>query len=102
MKIYRPSHLKKWCRSLVWKIEFDPRARDELARLDKPIARRIARFFSSRVLEDPRSIGEALHGPQFGRFWKYRVGNYRLICDIQDEAVKVLVVRIGHRRAVYR
>ncbi|MGH8612629.1 MAG: type II toxin-antitoxin system RelE family toxin [Gammaproteobacteria bacterium] len=87
---------------MVWKIEFDPRARDELARLDRPVAQRIARFFSGRVLEDPRSIGEPLHGPRFGRFWKYRVGDYRLICDIQDKAIKVLVVRIGHRRAVYR
>lgn len=89
MIIYRPSHLKKWCSSLVWKIEFDPRARDELARLDKPIAQRIARFFSGRVanLEDPRSIGGPLHGPRLGRLWKYPLGDYRLICNIQAEAI---------------
>jgi mRNA interferase RelE/StbE len=89
---------------LAWKIEFDPRAQDELARLDKPIQRRIVRFLSDRVanLEDPRSVGAPLHWPTLGRFWKYRVGDYRLICAIQNQAIKILVVRIGHRREVYR
>ena len=53
-------------------------------------------------LADPRTIGEALTGPEIGRFWKYRVGDYRLICDIQDERIVILVVRVGHRRNVYR
>jgi mRNA interferase RelE/StbE len=89
---------------LAWKIEFDPRAEDELARLDKPVKRRIVRFLLNRVagLENPRSIGEPLRGPRFGRFWKYQVGDYRLICDIQSQAIKILVVKIGHRKDVYR
>jgi mRNA interferase RelE/StbE len=54
------------------------------------------------ALEDPRSLGEPLRGPELGRFWKYRVGDYRLICHIRDREATVLVVRVGHRRDVYR
>ena len=62
------------------------------------------KFLSQRVakLDDPRSIGEALHGSQLGEFWKYRVGDYRIISSIDDGAVRILVVRIGNRRYVYR
>jgi mRNA interferase RelE/StbE len=89
---------------LGYRIEFDPRAEKELAKLDREVARRIVRFLRERValLDDPRSLGEALHGPELGRFWKYRVGDYRLICHIQDQRITVLVLRIGHRRDVYR
>ena len=87
-----------------YRIEFDPRAEKELAKLDREVARRILRFLRERVatLDDPRGIGEALHGPELGRFWKYRVGDYRLTCHIQDQRIAVLVLRIGHRRDVYR
>ncbi|MDP3230934.1 MAG: type II toxin-antitoxin system RelE/ParE family toxin, partial [Acidovorax sp.] len=53
-------------------------------------------------LDDPRSIGEALKGSKLGNLWKYRVGDYRVISDIQDGALRVLVVRVGNRREVYR
>jgi mRNA interferase RelE/StbE len=53
-------------------------------------------------LDDPRAIGEALRGSKLGGLWKYRVGDYRIIADIQDRAVCILVVRVGHRREVYR
>lgn len=53
------------------------------------------------LLEDPRTIGDSLKGT-LGGLWKYRVGDYRIICDIRDESVTVLVMRIGHRRKVYR
>lgn len=87
-----------------YRIEFDPRAEKELEKLDPEAARRILRFLRERVavLDDPRSIGEALHGPELGRFWKYRVGDYRLICHIQDQRITVLVLRVGHRRDIYR
>jgi mRNA interferase RelE/StbE len=89
---------------LGYRIEFDPRAEKELAKLDREVARRILRFLRERVaaLEDPRSLGEPLRGPELGKFWKYRVGDYRLICHIQDGEAKVLVLRVGHRRDVYR
>lgn len=87
-----------------WRIEFHPQAEKELSKLDRETARRILRFLRDRigVLEDPRGLGEALRGPEAGRFWKYRLGDYRLICDIQDQRLTILVVRIGHRRDVYR
>jgi mRNA interferase RelE/StbE len=54
-----------------------------------------------RIEVDPRALGEALRGPELGRLWKYRVGDWRLICDIRDGQVTVVVVRLGHRREVY-
>lgn len=89
---------------MVWRIEFDDGARKDLAGLDKPIARRIIRFLRERIadLEDPRSVGEALKGARLGDFWKYRVGDYRIIASIEDARVRVLVVRVRHRREVYR
>jgi mRNA interferase RelE/StbE len=67
------------------------------------VQRRITRFLRERVaaLDDPRQIGDALTGNLKG-LWKYRVGDYRIIARIEHEAVQVLVVRIGHRRQVYR
>ena len=84
-------------------IKFDPRAVDELEKLGREHQRRIVRFLRERLapLDNPRSIGEALHG-SLHSFWKYRVGTFRIICSIQDKVVTVLVVRIGHRREVYR
>ena len=89
---------------MAWRIEFHPHAEKELSKLDREVARKIVRFLRERVapLEDPRSLGEALKGPELGRFWKYRVGDYRLICHIQDQRVMILVVTVGHRRDVYR
>lgn len=89
---------------MAWKIEFDPGAERELSKLDPPIARRLLGFLRDRLatLDDPRSIGEALKGSRLGAFWKYRVGDYRIIASIEDEEVRILVVRIGNRRAVYK
>jgi mRNA interferase RelE/StbE len=89
---------------LAWRIDFDEDAFKDLSRLDRQVARRITAFLRERVapLEDPRSIGEALKGSKLGEFWKYRVGDYRIIASIEDGAVRILVVRIGNRRNVYR
>lgn len=89
---------------MAWRIEFDPAAEKELGKLDPQTARRILTFLQGRVaqLEDPRSIGEALKGSRLGEFWKYRVGDYRIISHIEDAAVRILVVKIGNRREVYR
>jgi mRNA interferase RelE/StbE len=89
---------------MAWNIEFDPAAERELGKLDPQIARRILKFLFERVaaLDDPRSIGEALKGSRLGEFWKYRVGDYRIISRIEDDEVIILVVRIGNRREVYR
>ena len=89
---------------MAWSIDLDPRAKHELNRLDPQVGRRINRFLHERVasLENPRSIGEALKGTEFGNLWKYRVGDYRVIASIEDKLVRILVVRIGNRREVYR
>lgn len=89
---------------MVWRIEFDEAAIKDLANLDKQVARRITIFMRERiaVLDDPRSIGQALKGSKLGEFWKYRVGDYRIIGCIEDTALRILVVKIGNRREVYR
>lgn len=89
---------------MAWQIEFDDKAKKDLAALDKAIAKRITAFLRERVLscDDPRSIGEALKGSKLGALWKYRVGDYRIIASIEDSALRILVVRIGNRNEVYR
>ena len=89
---------------MAWRIEFDRAAERELGKLDPQVAKRILLFLQERVsnLEDPRSIGEALKGSRLGAFWKYRIGDYRIISAIEDGALRILVVKIGNRREVYR
>lgn len=86
------------------RIEFDPGAVDDLKKLDRPVQVRLLGFLRTRVavLDNPRSIGEALSGARLGNYWKYRVGDWRIICDIQDERIVVRVLRIGNRRDMYR
>lgn len=89
---------------MAWKVNLDPAAERELDKLDPQIARRILTFLHGRVavLDDPRSIGEALKGSLLGEFWKYRVGDYRIISSIEDGALRIAVIKIGNRREVYR
>ena len=88
---------------MAWRIEFDPAALKELEKLDKPVEKRILKFLRERVqkLYDPRQIGASLQGPLIG-LWKYRVGDYRVICSHEDDQLVVLVLRVGHRREVYK
>lgn len=89
---------------MAWRIDFDSKAKKDLAALDKPVAKRIVAFLRERVsqLEDPRSIGEAVKGSELGVFWKYRIGDYRIVASIEDSALRILVVRVGNRKEVYR
>ena len=89
---------------MAWKVELSPAAERQLGKLDPQSLRRILQFLSSHVsqLENPRSIGQALQGERFGAFWRYRIGDYRVICKIEDAETLILVLRIGHRREVYR
>jgi mRNA interferase RelE/StbE len=88
---------------LAWAIEFDPDALKDLKKLDRQVQGLLA-FLRERVapLDDPRSIGEALAGARLGSYWKYRVGDWRIVCDIQDGRIVVRVLRVGNRRDVYR
>jgi mRNA interferase RelE/StbE len=89
---------------LAWRIELTATAAKQLGKLDKGEAKRITNFLRQRLstADDPRSTGKALTGPALGTFWHYRLGDYRIICDIQDGALCILVIEIGHRREVYR
>jgi mRNA interferase RelE/StbE len=88
---------------MAWKIELAPTALKQLDKLDRPVAQRILKFLHERVknLDDPRQIGAKLQGT-LGEFWRYRVGDYRLICSLEDDRLVVLVLRIGHRKEVYK
>jgi mRNA interferase RelE/StbE len=89
---------------LAWAVEFDPDAVKDLKKLDKQVQVRIVSFLRDRIapLDNPRSIGEALAGEKPGSYWKYRVGDWRIICDIQDQRIIVRVLRVGNRREIYR
>ena len=88
---------------MAWTIDYADTAKQQLRKLDKPTARRIVDFMDERVagLDNPRAAGKALTGP-LGDFWRYRVGDCRVICDLQDGALQVLVVQVGNRSEIYR
>jgi len=87
-----------------WRIELSSGAGKALDKLDGQASRRILRYLHERVAvaDDPRQLGKPLKGSTLGNFWRYRVGDHRVVADIQDEVLTVLVVRIGHRRDIYR
>lgn len=89
---------------MVWRIEISETAEKQLGKLDRPVVQRIRKFLRERVsvLDDPRSIGDALIGSELGEFWKYRVGDWRLICEIRDQQILITVLSLGNRREVYR
>ncbi|WP_132998680.1 type II toxin-antitoxin system RelE family toxin [Luteimonas arsenica] len=89
---------------MAWRIELSGAAEKALKRLDPHAKQRILRFLRDRLLpaEDPRRLGKPLTGTRLGNLWRYRIGDYRLVADLQDGTLTVLVVRIGHRREVYR
>jgi mRNA interferase RelE/StbE len=88
---------------LAWKIEFVPAAAKELKKLGRTEAARIIATLETRiaVLDDPRTLGSAPTG-ELGGLWRWRIGDYRVIARIKDERITILVVRVGHRREVYR
>ena len=89
---------------MAWRIELSALGQKNLRKLDPQSRERIFDFLDKRLatLENPRSLGAALTGSKPGTFWKYCIGDYRVIADIQDDVMRILVVRIGNRREVYR
>ena len=89
---------------MAFSVELSVAADRELGKFDPQQRRRILKFLQGRVahLDDPRTVEQALQGAKLGEFWKYRVGDFRLICKILDERLLVLVLRIGHRKEIYR
>jgi mRNA interferase RelE/StbE len=88
---------------LAWQIEFDSEAEDDLGKLDREIQRRIIRYLRDRIAtaNDPRRFGAPLRRELSG-LWKYRVSDYRIICRIEAKKLVVYVIRIGHRREIYK
>ncbi|UZK68450.1 type II toxin-antitoxin system RelE/ParE family toxin [Sphingomonas sp. S1-29] len=88
---------------MAWRIEFLPEAAKELAKLDRTAAARIIKTLETRIAvqDDPRSLGSALTGDHAG-YWRWRIGDYRVVARIEDDRVLILVVRVAHRREVYR
>jgi mRNA interferase RelE/StbE len=89
---------------MIWRIEFDRAALREFEKLDRLARSRILEFLTERVCTraDPRSLGRPLRGSALGEFWRYRVGDYRIIARIVDEEQLILVIQVGHRREIYR
>jgi mRNA interferase RelE/StbE len=89
---------------MAWEIIVEDKALKVLKKLDKPIAARIIDFMENKISTsiNPRTLGATLQGSELGDFWKYRVGDYRIIAQILDREVKILVVKIGNRKEVYR
>lgn len=89
--------------SRTWRVEISRTAEKQIQKLNRTAQESIIRFLRERVqpADNPRQLGKPLQGDK-GGLWRYRVGDYRLICDIQDERITVLVLRVGHRKDVYR
>jgi mRNA interferase RelE/StbE len=87
---------------MTWTLKLSSDAKANLAKIGTAEARRILKFLYGRVRElpHPRALGEALSG-RFTGLWRYRVGDYRILCEIQDEKITILVVLVGHRRKIY-
>ena len=89
---------------MAWIIKYTDCSSKQLKKLDKQTALRVLDYMDERVavLDDPRALGKNLKGPKIGEYWRYRVGDIRVICNIVDGQMMVLVIEIGNRREVYR
>lgn len=89
---------------MVWQVELSNTARKQFLKLDPAVAKRLTKFLRERIapLDDPRSVGKALLGSVLGNYWRYRVGDYRLVCEIQDGKLRIVVVEVGNRKEIYR
>lgn len=88
---------------MAWTIDYTRTAANHLSKLDRQVVRRILDYLDHTIasLEDPRSRGKALKG-SLGELWRYRIGDYRVICDIQDQHMRILVIEADHRKQIYR
>ena len=87
---------------MIWQIKVSDQAKKELAKIDKTHARRILSFLRDRIAtsDNPQYLGKALKG-QYATLWRYRIGDYRIICDFNNDELIVLILRVGHRKDVY-
>ena len=88
---------------MAWTVEISAFAQKQPGKLDKPVAKRILDWLDDRIegSKNPRHFGEPLKG-DFAGLWRYRIGDFRVICEIQDDRLVVLALSVGHRREIYR
>jgi mRNA interferase RelE/StbE len=88
---------------MIWRLEFSKKADKQLSGMDKNTSRIIVAWLLKNIdgCEDPRRHGKGLSETRSGE-WRYRIGNYRVLCDIQDDRLVVLAFNIDHRSKVYR
>ncbi|CAL7960159.1 mRNA interferase RelE/StbE [Alphaproteobacteria bacterium] len=87
---------------MAWKIEFTSSAEKEFGKLSRDIQKRIRNFLREKVIINPRAYGIAMQGSNVIKLWRYRIGDYRFICQIKDEELTILLVKIGNRDSVYK
>ncbi len=87
---------------MAWSVEVSNFAEKQLRKLDRPIQKRLIDWLEDRIegCKNPRHFGEPLRGEMAG-LWRYRIGDYRIICEIQDQQLVVLALAVGHRREIY-
>lgn len=88
---------------MTWQIKYLASVQKTVRKLDPQTRQRLHNFLEKRIasLEDPRMMGKGLKGTE-ADLWRYRVGDYRIVCELRDQELIVLVVRLGHRREIYR
>lgn len=89
---------------MTWNINYAASVKKDVQKFDVSTRKRLKNFIEDRLakMENPRTIGGALTGSKLGQFWKFRVGDYRIISEIQDKTLTILIIEIGHRKEVYR
>ena len=89
---------------MSWKIEYAESVRKSARKLDRQAQRRLRNFLEGRLArtDNPRRLGVAMQAAKYRNLWRFRVGDYRIIAEIADESARILVLRIAHRRTVYR
>lgn len=88
---------------MAWRIEVTEKAAKQIKKLGSADAKRIRNYLRDRIapLEHPRQLGKPLQGSELGSYWRYRVGDYRILCELHDDELIVLVIEAGHRRKIY-
>jgi len=87
---------------MTWKIEFTSSAEKEFGKLSRDVQKRIRDFLRSKIITNPRAYGIAMQGGSVIKLWRYKIGDYRLICQIKDRELVILLVKIGNRDSVYK
>ena len=88
---------------MTWRVEIAESAARQIKKLGPSAAARVRDYLRDRIapLQDPRQLGKPLRGSELGAFWRYRVGDYRILCELRDDELLVLVIEVGHRRSIY-